>query len=265
MPIVTEYAHGTPSWVDLATPDPAAARAFYGELFGWDYEEGETDQPGVHYIMANKGGQAAAGMMQLSPEMAAGGMPPCWTTYINVDDLEAAVDRVGPAGGTVMQPPMDVMAAGRMAVVADSTGAVVCLWEKRLHIGAGVVDEPGSLTWNELVTPDPGKAAAFYAEVLGWTSEAMPMGDFDYTVFDLPGGDGQGIAGAMPPPMEGMPAFWGVYFAVADCEASVATATGLGATVLAPPMDVPPGRMATLLDPQGAAFSVIALAQPPAG
>ena len=152
---------------------------------------------------------------------------------------------------------MDVMDAGRMAVVADPTGAVLCLWQAKGNIGAQIVNEPVSLTWNELMTPDIEAAKAFYAGLFGWKGDTMQMGGDGppYTLWML--GEG-GVGGAMPPPMEGMPAFWGVYFAVADCDATVAKAKELGASVLNGPMDVPEvGRMAALMDPQGAAFSVI--------
>lgn len=262
MPEVTTYVHGTPSWTDLATPDPAASQEFYGALFGWEFDEQPAGDRGS-YTMCTKGGKSAAGMMQLSPEMAAGGMPPVWSSYITTDDLDATVAKVGPAGGQVMQPPMDVMDAGRMAVIGDATGAVACLWEKKQHIGAEVVNEHGTLMWTELMTPDPAKAAVFYGDVLGWTAETAPMPTGDYTVFHNKGGNPDGIAGAMKPPMDDMPSFWGVYFAVDDCDATVAAATDLGATVLAEPMDIPDtGRMAALVDPQGAAFSVM---QQPAG
>ena len=262
MPDVDRYVHGTPSWVDLATPDPAAAKEFYGALFGWTFEENDTDQPGVTYTMASKRGRSVAGVMQLSEEMAASGMPPCWTSYVTVDDLEGTAAKVAPAGGQVLQPPMDVMEAGRMAVVADSTGAVLALWEPKEHIGAEVVNEHGALTWNELLSADVPTAAAFYAEVLGWTAETAPMPMGDYTVFRTPGGNESGIAGGMTPPME-MPSVWAVYFSVDDCAATVAAAEAAGATVLMPPTPVPEvGTMAALVDPQGAAFSIL---QPAAG
>jgi hypothetical protein len=263
MPVMTGYPHGVPSWVDLASPDVAASKAFYAELFGWEYTDEPTDQEGMDYTMARKDGHAVAGIMPLSPEMAASGMPPVWSTYVNVDDLEAAVAKVEPAGGQVMQPPMDVMTAGRMGVITDSTGAVICLWQKEQHIGAELVNDPGCLSWNELITSDPAKAADFYQAVLGWTSESVPMpgGGPPYTVFHVEGASENGIAGAMAPPMEGMPNFWGVYFAVADCDATVETAKAKGATVLAEPMDLEGvGRMAALMDPNGAAFSLMQMA-----
>ena len=258
MPTMTSYAHGVPSWIDLATPDPQASKAFYGELFGWECTDEPTGQPGNDYTMARKGAHSAAGMMQLSPEMAAAGMPPAWSTYVTVDDIEAAASKVAPAGGTVMQPPMDVMDAGRMAVVADPSGAVICLWEAKDHIGCEVVNEHGALTWNELTTPDPSAVAPFYEAVFGWTVETVPMPTGDYTVFRVEGGNETGIAGAMKPPMEGMPSFWSVYFHVDDVAATVDTAKELGATVMMEPMTVEGvGTFTAIADPQGAMFSVM--------
>lgn len=257
MTTVSSHPPGVPSWIDLATPDPSGSKAFYAELFGWDYDDQPTDQPGRDYTMARIGGRGAAGMMQLSDEMAASGMPPVWTTYVTVDDLEAAVARVEPAGGSVMQPPFDVMDSGRMAVVADPAGAVFSFWQPMAHIGAEVVNEHGALTWNELMTPDPSAVTQFYADVLGWTFQTAPMPSGEYTVFHVDGGSENGIAGAMQPPMS-MPAFWGVYFHVDDAAATVARAKELGAQVMMDATAMPGvGTLATLVDPQGAAFSVM--------
>lgn len=254
MPTRTSYAQGTPSWVDLATSDVAAARSFYGQLFGWEYEENPTGPDGGVYVMATKGGANAAGIMDLSPEMAAGGVPPMWSTYLAVDDLDATASKVEGAGGQVMMPPMDVMEAGRMALVVEPSGAVVGLWQAADHIGAEVVNEHGALIWNELLSPDVPAAAAFYDAVLGMGTETvdMPMGP--YTIFTA---DGEQVAGAMAPPMEGVPAHWAVYFAVDDCDAAVAKVQELGGACFAEPMDIPPGRMAGLSDPQGAMFFVL--------
>ena len=140
MTTMTSYPNGVPSWIDLATPDPAASKEFYAALFGLEYDDQPTDQEGTDYTMARRNGHSAAGMMQLSPQMAASGMPPVWSTYVAVDDLDATVAQVQSEGGAVMQPPMDVMDAGRMAVIADPSGAVICLWEAGNHIGAEVVN-----------------------------------------------------------------------------------------------------------------------------
>ncbi len=253
MPEVTQHAPGTPSYIDLSTTDPRAAQAFYAELFGWEYDEEPTDI-GTTYITARLGGKATAGMMEQPADMREMGMPPVWNSYVTVDDAEAAAKRAEEAGGSVLQPAFDVMDAGRMAVLADPTGGVVCVWEPKEGIGAELINEPGALCWNELITADPAAASGFYQQVFGWQAEVLPMEDASYTMYLL---DGEAIGGAMNPPMEGIPPHWGIYIDVEDTDAVVEKARSLGAQVMAEPMDTPPGRMASLVDPQGAAFSVI--------
>ncbi len=251
MPDRNEYTPGTPSWVDVATTDMAASKQFYTQLFGWEFE----DQEGAPYSMAMLRGRAVAGL-----GTPPGDVHPAWNTYVTVTDVEAAVATVEKAGGSVLAPAMDVMDAGRMAVLIDPTGAVFQIWQAKNSIGCEIVNEPNTYSWNELMTPDVDTAAAFYEQVFGWKAEAVP--GMDYTVFNL---DGEGIGGAMKSPMEGIPPHWAVYFTVADTDASTAKAKELGATVLAGPDDIPDvGRFATLTDPQGASFSIIKNANPPA-
>ena len=261
MTVRTEYAHGTPSWIDLSTTDVDSARTFYGSVFGWDFEENPTDQ-GAPYIMARKGEHAAAGMMQQQPAQAEMGIPPMWNTYVTVDDIDATVAKVDSAGGSVMMPPMQVMDAGSMAVVADPTGAVACMWQPDQHIGCQVVNEHGALCWNEVMTSDVPTAAAFYSELFGWGTEQMEMGDQGtYTVFTL--GDDGVAGGTALPPVEGIPPHWGTVFAVDDCDATLAAVAEAGGSVMAGPFDTPIGRSGACADPQGAAFQIIQL-NPPA-
>ncbi|HUI48298.1 MAG TPA: VOC family protein [Acidimicrobiia bacterium] len=253
MPERKQYASGTPNWIDVQTTDTNAAKKFYGELFGWTYVDNPIDEAnGVYYSMAVIDGHDVGAVSPLG-DQAAAGVPPHWNSYISVDDIEATTANVEDAGGTVVAPPFDVMDAGRMAVIQDPTGAMFELWQAKNHIGATLVNEPGTFSWSELLTPDVPKAAAFYKRVLGWES-ATHAGEMPYTEFKL---DGNSIAGAMNPPMPGMPPVWGIYFAVADTDATVAKAKSLGASVFSEPMDIEPGRFAVLADPQGAIFSVI--------
>lgn len=258
---VTEHPPGTPSWVDLATSDADGAEAFYTRLFGWTAED--LGEDAGHYRMLRKAGRDVAALYTVGPEQG----PPRWNTYVSVEDVDAAVSRVDSAGGMVIMAPFDVLAPGdgdvprnigRMAVVSDPGGAVVALWEPRGHPGAGLVNEPGALCWNELITRNRERAAAFYAAVLGWSSRTSQMGPMTYTEFTS--GE-RAVAGMME--MVGVIPQWQVYFAVDDADATIAQATGLGASVLQPAMDLPDlGRFATLADPQGAPFSVVQISGP---
>jgi Predicted enzyme related to lactoylglutathione lyase len=183
-------------------------------------------------------------------------------SYVSVESADRSAARASELGGTVLAPAFDVMEAGRMAVIQDPTGGVLAVWEARKYPGAGLLGEPGALCWNELCTRDPARAGAFYGDLFGWGREAMPMPGFEYTVVKR--GD-QPAGGLMPIQAEwgDMPPHWSVYFAVEDCDASAATATRLGGSVLTPPTDIPGvGRFAVLRDPQGANFSVLEAAAP---
>ena len=207
------------------TPDQAAAKEFYGALFGWDCDEVPLDESagGGYYLAVKLDGDAVAGIGAQMPEMA--GHPAYWGVYLAVDDVDAVAAKVEAAGGKLEGGPFDVMDLGRMAAIQDPTGARVNLWQAATNIGTERVNEPGAPDWNELLTPDVPTAKAFYTEILGVAWEAMTMeGGPDYTCLMV---DGQPVAGAMTPEQE-MPPHWNVYFNVEDCDAAMARAQELG-------------------------------------
>ena len=249
----TEYEPGTPSWADLASPDLDASRAFYGALFGWAAEQ--STEPEAHgYTVFMRGDAAAAG---LGP--AFGDVPPCWNTYVTVADVDEVVAAAAAAGGQVMLEPMDVFDAGRMAIIADPSGAALSLWQPGDHIGAGVTMEPNAMCWHELNTRNPDAAKAFYGTLFGWDARQVGGPGFDYTELLL--GE-TGVAGMIVMdenwPAE-VPTHWMLYFAVEDCDVVAARVTELGGEVCVPPTDIPPGRFAVVNDPHGAVFSIISL------
>jgi uncharacterized protein len=259
MPRRDSYAEGTPNWVDLQTTDTGAAKAFYTTVFGWTYDDQPMPQGGV-YSMAKLGEEPVAAIAPQSPELAAAGVLPMWNTYLAVDAVDDTVAKTEAAGGQVAMAPFDVMDAGRMAFIIDPAGAAVALWQAGRHIGATLVNEPGTVTWNELITTDPS-AGAFYEQLLGLTTTTMDMGTGQYTMLAV-GGDP--VGGITAPQMPGVPNHWHVYFAVADADATAAKVSDLGGSILAEPFDTPAGRIAVARDPQGAAFSIIQSATQPA-
>ena len=251
MPEFDSYPAGTPSWVDHAAKDLEASNRFYCGLFGWEPEDMGEDMG--HYTLLRKGGKTVAGNMGAMMD----GQPSVWTSYICVDDADATTERAKKAGATVFVEPMDVSDIGRMAIFADPTGAAIGIWQPKTFKGAEVAGEAGSFAWNELNTRDLTAAKAFYTEVFGWEPSDVDMGAMSYTEWKL--GD-RSVAGMLPMPdmvPAEVPAHWLVYFAVDDTDATVSKATGAGATTLVPPTDIPPGRLAVLSDPDGAAFAVI--------
>ena len=249
---VERYEHGVPCWVDLGTPDIEAAIAFYGGLLGWTATVGPPEAGG--YAIAELKGKPVAG---LGPQMNPG--PPFWSSYVNVTDADAITPLVKANGGSVISEPFDVMDVGRMGIFADPTGAVFSVWQAKLHIGAGLVNEPGAFSWNELVSTDLDAAKPFYKAVFSWDADTQGTPPNTYTEWKL---NGRTIGGGMPkPPMmpAEVPSNWGVYFAVVDTDAAVAKANELGGGTILPATDIEPGRFAVLRDPAGAVFNVIAM------
>ncbi len=253
----TSYPPGTFSWADLSTSDPDAAKTFYQALFGWTHEDLPTGNG--TYTMFRKNGKNVAAVSQQQPDEAAQGIPAHWNNYITVADVDETAGKVSGLGGTVLLEPFDVLDAGRMAVIADPTGAVFMIWQPKNSIGAYVVNESGALSWNEESTRDVGKAKDFYSSLFGWSYEDFAGGN--YSVIHLGEKSNGGIRPQSDQEMEaGIPPNWMPYFAVEDCDAGTAKASELGATVMLPPMEVlvegAEGRLSVVADPQGAAFAL---------
>ena len=164
----TSYTPGTFSWAELVTSDADAAKSFYSQLFGWEYEDNPTGPDGPVYSMAQRDGHSVAALFGDDSQ------PPHWNCYVTVASADEAAGKAAEAGGTVMAEAFDVMDVGRMAVITDPSGAALCLWEPRASIGATLVNTPGSMAWNDLITSDPETAIDFYGKLFGWTFEEMP-------------------------------------------------------------------------------------------
>jgi predicted enzyme related to lactoylglutathione lyase len=200
----TSHSPGTISWSDLGTSDPDAAKSFYSSLFGWEQDDMPIPDGGT-YTMLRKDGKDAAAL-----SAAQEGMPTVWNTYVTVESANNAAAKAGELGATVIAEPFDVMDAGRMAVIADPTGAVFCVWEPGQNIGAEIVNGPGALTFSQLNTADPDRAIEFYSGLFGWGSEPVEGGNMPYWALS----NGERMAGGimeMPADM-GAPPHWLNYF-----------------------------------------------------
>jgi predicted enzyme related to lactoylglutathione lyase len=246
------YPPGTPIWNDVNAPDPAAARAFYTDLIGWDVAVSPDDQYGGYGMFLHDGKQVAG----VGPTMGGDGFA-AWSMYVLTEDAEETTSRVAAAGGQVVLPPLVVGTTGTMAIYTDPTGAFVGAWQPGTHKGADLFHTPGAVAWNELHSRDIAAASSFYAAVFGWQAEAEPFGDGEYTYWKI---DGQNAAGGVTIAAEvpaDVPSYWLVYISVPDCDQTVARALELGATVVSGPLTSEDGRYAAIRDPQGAVFGVI--------
>ncbi len=258
---VKEYSPGTFCWVELGTTDAAGAKKFYGELFGWTYSD-QPVGPDLVYSMLQLEEKNVAALYQLNKELRDQAIPPHWLSYVSISNADETAAKVAALGGKVAKDPFDVFDVGRMAVVEDPSGATFAIWQPRKHAGAHIVNQPGTLCWNELMTKDVAGSAKFYTELFGWKADTQKLGPIDYTTFM----NGERPAGGMMAIAEDMgdiPPNWLVYFAVEDCDETLKKVESEGGKVAGPPTDVPEiGRLAVAQDPQGAYFAFIRLVNP---
>jgi predicted enzyme related to lactoylglutathione lyase len=242
------YEPGTFCWVDLTTPDAEGAKAFYGDLLGWQFSNEEI--PGGVYTVRNGRGDAVAAIDQQD------GYPAHWNNYVCVTSADQTASRAKRLGARVIEEPSDVAGFCRLAVFADPGGAVLCVWEPRAHIGAGRVNDVGCMSWNELQTRDSEAAGDFYGGLFGW--EIEPIEDEGKLLYTTIKNAGSQNGGFMPMTEQhgDAPSFWIPYFTVSSRDAAMEKAHDLGGIVLAGPLDLPAGKIAILGDPQGAAFAV---------
>lgn len=262
--LTTRFVTGSPNWLDLGTPDIEAANTFYGGLFGWTFQSAGPEAGG--YGMFQLDGRTVAGGMTVGPEEGA----PGWCVYFQTPDVDATAKAVEQGGGSVVYEPSDVFELGRMAIFTDPAGVRFAAWQPGQNKGLDVVNDPGTLCWEELYTPDPDAAISFYSGVFGWEAASMPLpdGSGSYTMVNPAGASQDTMFGGVVP-LSADPAeapdgpYWLSYFEVADCDAAVARAADLGAKVRMAPVDMEGvGRFAKLADPAGARFAVMQTVQP---
>ena len=246
-----------PGWLDLSSADAAASRDFYTKLFGWSVEITEDPQYGG-YGMFKLDGKEIGGVGPRQSEQ----QPTAWTVYVIVDDADATAQRATQAGGQVLAPPFDVGPQGRMAVLADPSGAAFGVWQPGEFSGWEVEGVTGAVCWVELTSRKFDAAKQFYVDVFGWIPRhAMSTPEMQYWTFSLDPADENGFAGGMaaPPQMPAeVPSYWQPYIATTDTDATARRAKELGATLIVEPADIPDvGRFAIIADPLGAVFGVL--------
>lgn len=250
-PTENEVSAGSFCWVDMAVSDAKNVLEFFTELFGWGRRVRPTQDAHAYSIFTTRGTHIA-GLYEVPQDG-----PSQWMSYALVDDLDAATKKAVSLGATVIREALEIVGFGRMVMISDPVGVVFALWEssrgeKTPAGGFGIV------SWNELITAEPGKARDFYTAMFGWTCETVKFGDLEYTVFM--NGDHQ--AGGMMPAEHSQvtPSHWLVHFSVEDCDGTVARVKELGGSVILEPTDFEGvGRSSVVADPSGGVFGVITL------
>ena len=250
--------HGKFIWYDVMTTDCKAAETFYRRAIGWGAKDsGMADRS---YTIFSMGPATVGGLMPITAEARAMGVPPCWTGYLAVDDVDDYAARVKKAGGAVHRAPEDIPGVGRFAVVADPHGAVFIIMKGTSDQEPPVVapGTPGHVGWRELHAGDREKAFAFYSGLFGWTkAEAIDMGPMG--VYQTFATGGEPVGGMMTKTPDTPAPFWLYYFNVDSVDAAVTRVTQGGGRVVMGSHQVPTGQwIAQCLDPQGAMFAMLA-------
>jgi predicted enzyme related to lactoylglutathione lyase len=215
---------------------------------------------GGSYVLLSAGGVDIGGLMPIPEEARKQGVPPCWTGYIAVDDVDDYAQRVAKAGGKIQRAPEDIPGVGRFAVVADPHGAVFIIMKGNSAEGPprAAHDAPGHVGWRELQAGDGKTAFAFYSGLFGWEKvNALDMGEMGvYQTFSAGGDEVGGMMTKMP---EAPWPFWLYYFNAEALDAVVARVKQAGGEIALEPMQVPTGQwIAQCIDPQGAMFGLLA-------
>jgi predicted enzyme related to lactoylglutathione lyase len=249
-------SHGRFVWYELMTTNVETAKAFYADVVGWGAQR--ITLPGLAYSLFTAGDSPVAGLMNLPEEAARMGARPQWIGYVEVGDVEAAVERTKQFGGVVYVPPTDVPDISRFAIVADpqmATFAMIKGLKPRQDPLAGL-GVSGRVGWHELLATDWEKAFAFYSALFGWRKADRHVGLLGvYQGFAA----GPTTIGGMftKPPTLPHP-FWLYYFNVTDLEAATNRVEARGGQILYGPLEAPGGAgIAHCADPQGAIFALL--------
>ena len=254
-PANQEHHVGKVIFVELVTPDIAAAKHFYAELFGWSFRDFQAR--GSRYAGAYLDGHLVAGLIHKAVP-AGEKRQPAWLTFIAVRDVDAAKKVALQQGAKVLLEPRNLPDRGREAVFADPQGAVFAVLASSSGDPSDALPAPGEWIWSSLITRDPDSDAAFYQTL------------FEYEVFDLPADEGsqhlmlaaddfaRASANTLPVNRPGAHPHWLNYIRVDDAVRMTAKVVALGGRVLVEPqVDRHGGQVAVVADPLGAPFGLL--------
>ncbi|MFJ5833457.1 VOC family protein [Streptomyces sp. NPDC093089] len=248
----TQFTQGSPNWIDLGSPDTVAAAAFYGSVFGWDFESAGPEAGGYGFFRQD--GMTVGALGPLTEE----GAHSAWTVYFQTPDADATAKAAEDAGGTVRVAAFDVMEAGRMACLTDPGGAEFAVWQPAAVRGLERTSSTNTLVWAELHVAEPESVLGFYRTLFGWRWAEMEAPGMTYRVISTADGDQEDASFGGVAELQGPTPHWVPYFAVEDADAVARSAQGNGGSVLMPAADIPDvGRIAWLADPFGATFAVL--------
>jgi uncharacterized protein len=250
------FSFGRFVWHEIVTPDLRRSRAFYAELLGWKFQD--LDMGGQAYPMMLAGGVPQGGLQVLG---RLPGTAPHVLGFLSVPDVDAAVAAARGEGGRTLAAPVDLGGVGRLAVLADATGAPFSVLHSRAGDGPEIDDPaPGMFCWDQLASADLARARRFYNRVLGWTDRALSSTGAQ--LFVRPHGPA-GPAGGKPAAGlvqadAGAGSHWLSHVVVDDLRGARARAARLGGKVLVDEVALPGrGTAAVIADNVGVRLGLL--------
>jgi predicted enzyme related to lactoylglutathione lyase len=245
------YETGRFVWHDLVTYDVAGARAFYGALFGWQFEDAPGGD-GAYTTILHKG-KPIGGIVAL--EKVKGQVDSQWLSYLSVPDVDHSTDAAVERRAVVYRKPFDLPDRGRISLLVDNRKAAVGF----LHATGGdpafgdpIYDE---WLWHELWTDQVDESMSFYEALFDYQRDTIKLGSYDYGVLQK---EGKLRGGVVQIAIDGVIPNWLPYIAVPDPSAVVTRVDELGGKVILTSQATATGknRAAIITDPSGAAFGV---------
>ena len=253
-PATTEHHPGKFIFATLVTPDLAAAKSFYGRLFGWTFQ----DVPGGNapYAQAMLNGDTVGALVQ-KPMPPGERRQPAWIQYLATTDVDAAAAATTSAGGRVLSKPHDLPNRGREAILADPQGAVFGALASSSGDPPDTLKPVGEWIWHAAIATDPMADAAFYKTVFGEQIEPLPQTPGETHVLLVTEEYARASVNSLPVARPDLHPHWLGFVRVPDASAAAAQVTALGGhVVVQPQMDRHGGKVAVVTDPLGAAFGL---------
>lgn len=255
-PATDEHHVGKVIWLDLVTPNLAAAERFYAGLFGWTFRELRT--PSTDYATALLDGRPVCGLIQHAVP-AGEHRQPAWLTFIAVRDVDNAQQLIVHQGGQLLTGPHAYPQRGRQAVFADPQGAIFAILASSSGDPPDLLATPGEWIWSSLIARDPGTDAAFYQAVFGYEVFDATQDSDNREHLILSADDyARASVNALPDDSARRHAHWLNFVRVTDTEQMASKVAQLGGRVLVEPrLDRYGGKVAVVADFSGAPFGLM--------
>ncbi|MEJ2310202.1 MAG: VOC family protein [Gammaproteobacteria bacterium] len=239
-------------WAELFTSDVAEAKAFYGSVFGWQFEtRGTREKP---YTLVLNEGKPVAGMLR-HPAAQGDALRSRWVGLVSVTNVDAATESMREAGGAVLLDPVNLPGRGKVALAADPEGARFGVLATESGDPADVMPEAGGWLWHELWAHSARNAGDFYTQTLGYSIKraSRAAGKVEWHLV----AGGYPRAGIIEHGASGLPSAWLHYVRVADVDATIERVKKAGGSLLiAPTREFRQGRAAVIVDPMGAPMGI---------